>query len=182
MEKIWKDVIGFEGFYKINNFGDVKSLSRIVNNSYGTTRRIRERILATHKDKDGYLIVTFSINNKKTTHKVHRLVAEAFIPNPESKNTVNHIDGNKSNNIVTNLEWATDSEQIIHRITVLGQQCTPSEKCRESWKRKVCRSDGKIYNSIKEAGLDNNAFPSNITMCCQGKCRTIAGYSWKYVD
>lgn len=176
----WKDIKGYEGYYQISSFGRVKSLSRIVNSSYGKTRVIKERILILRRDKDGYMIVTFCINNQRTTHKVHRLVAEAFIPNPENKPTVNHKNGDKAKNYVDNLEWATDKEQMTHRVKVLGQNKAPSSKCRETWKKKVCRSDGKIYNSIKEAGIDNNISPSNITMCCQGKCKTIGGYGWCY--
>ena len=182
MEEIWKDVDGFEKLYQVSNFGRIKSLSRIVNTSYGETRRIKERILKPHKDKDGYLIVTFSINGIHTTHKIHRLVAQAFIPNPDNKPTVNHINGIKTKNNVENLEWATDLEQTLHKANVLGYDITPSKKCREVWKRKVIRGDGMVYDSIKEAALNNNVPPSNITMCCQGKCKTIGGFTWKYFD
>lgn len=109
MEEIWKDIAGFEGAYQVSNLGRVKSLG----GWRGTAKR-REIIRSLSKTRDGYLKVRLLYNGKDLTTRVHVLVANAFIPKPEGKNTVNHKDGNKENNNVTNLEWADRHEQLEH--------------------------------------------------------------------
>jgi hypothetical protein len=109
MTEEWKDITGFEGFYQISNFGRVKSLG----GKCGSAMR-KPSIRSTSLTKDGYEKVRLLWGGKDKTVRIHRLVAEAFIPNPEGKETVNHIDGNKRNNHVSNLEWADRSEQLYH--------------------------------------------------------------------
>lgn len=98
---VWKEIEGYEGLYMITVLGDVYSLKRGI--------MLKKRLTF-----DGYIKATLSKNDKAKDFRVHRLVAEAFIPNPENKETVNHIDGDKTNNCVSNLEWATRSEQTQH--------------------------------------------------------------------
>lgn len=114
--EIWKDIIGFEGFYQISSTGLVKSVERIAT-SRSTSHWYpkRERILSP-EIASGYYRVIFSKNGIITKHMVHRLVATAFMPNLENKPQVNHIDGNKLNNHILNLEWATSSENVRHAI------------------------------------------------------------------
>ena len=176
MKEIWKDIKEYEGIYQISNYGRIKSLSRLIENS--NNRITKEKIRKATKDKDGYLCIVLSKDGTNKTCKVHRLVAQTFISNPLNKPTVNHKDGNKQNNKINNLEWMTDKEQMKHCKEVLGWK--PSENRIK--RRKVQRSDGKIYNSIKEASIENNVFASNITMCCQNKCNTIGGYGWCYYE
>lgn len=109
MKEEWRDIKGYAGFYQISNLGRVKSLGGWC----GTAKR-KERIRSTSLTHDGYVKVRLVHQGKDKTARVHRLVAEAFIDNPENKNTVNHIDGNKQNNIVSNLEWADRTEQMMH--------------------------------------------------------------------
>lgn len=109
--EIWKPVVEFPTQYEVSNLGRVRSIATNSKNWKATYHRIKsQHYTSTSK----YLYVMLSINNKAVSRSVHRLVAEAFIPNPLNKTTVNHIDGNKMNNNVSNLEWVTMSENHIH--------------------------------------------------------------------
>jgi hypothetical protein len=116
MEKeVWKDVVGYEGKYKISSFGKVKSLSRY--------RKSRGELLAFIKEKEltlydhfGYQRVTLRNNNKSREFSVHRLVTIAFITEVKDKPFVNHKDGNKKNNCISNLEWVTRQENVNHSV------------------------------------------------------------------
>ena len=108
MKEEWRDIKGFEGVYMVSNTGKVMSFPR-----KGTKHR-KPSLRALSKTRDGYLKVRLIGNGKDVTARVHRLVAEAFIPNPDGKETVNHIDGNKENNAFANLEWADRHEQLEH--------------------------------------------------------------------
>lgn len=111
--EIWKDIIGFEGLYQISNYGNVKSCKRMVNAKYGK-RLVNEKLLSLGKDRDGYLMVILCQEGIKKTVKIHRLVANAFIDKIDDKEIVNHIDSNKSNNILSNLEWVSYLENKCH--------------------------------------------------------------------
>lgn len=113
-KEIWKDVIGYEGIYMVSNTGRVKSLDRLVNTGYGRKRLCKGIILRMALDKDGYSVKMLQNRGSKILKKVHRLVAIHFIPNPENKPEVNHLDGNKLNNNDWNLAWATTSENVQH--------------------------------------------------------------------
>ena len=110
MEEVWKDIVGYEGLYEISSIGRVKSVDRISPQGHHLPERIRKPYI----DKDGYPKVNLCKEGKVIHYPVHRLVAIAFVPNPENKPQVNHIDGNKANNCVANLEWNTDSENMLH--------------------------------------------------------------------
>jgi len=100
----WKDVVGYEGLYMVSNHGDVKSLERSVDNRWGTST-IRKGTVLKGDELKGYLHVVLARDGNKSKRRVHRLVAESFLGNPENLSEVNHKDEVKSNNIVTNLEW-----------------------------------------------------------------------------
>lgn len=111
----WVDIENFEGKYQISNLGRIKSKLRKLNSRYGQNRTLNEKILSLNKDKNShYVSITLSKNNKRFTKSIHRLVAQAFIPNPENKCCVNHIDGDPSNNNLNNLEWVTMKENSQH--------------------------------------------------------------------
>ena len=121
-EEIWKDIIGYEGRYSISNFGKVKSLK-----FFG--RENEERVLKPIMSGYGkYHAVALHKDKKQKTTKLHRLVAEHFIPNPENKPTVNHINGRKQDNRIENLEWATWKEQVNHAYENLSRKGKPCEE------------------------------------------------------
>ena len=112
-DEIWKDIKYYEGLYQISNYGNVKSLPKERRNRRGVYIQ-KEKLLSLTNTSTGYKKVELVKDGKRKGFKVHRLVAQAFIPNPDEKPQVNHIDGDKTNNYVDNLEWATASENSIH--------------------------------------------------------------------
>ena len=112
MIEFWKDIKGYEGFYQVSNLGRVKSLSRSIYYSKGYTVYRKGKIKKPSFDKNGYPQIGLCKNGTVITRKIHRLVAEAFIPNPENKPEINHKDENKTNNYVDNLEWVTEKENV----------------------------------------------------------------------
>ena len=128
--EVWKSVIGYEGLYSVSSHGNVRSESRVVNASNGT-RCVIGKMLKKTIGGTGYPMVNLS-NKKTMVASVHRLVSEAFIPNPLSKRTVNHKDGDRTNNNVSNLEWATYQENMKHSYSVLNRNRAIGEKINNS--------------------------------------------------
>lgn len=166
-QEIWKDVIGYEGIYKVSNFGKIKSLSRKKQNRHFfiTTKEM----LLSPCNRGGYLRVVLQKNLSKRFVSVHRVVAEAFIPNPYNKETVNHIDANKVNNSVENLEWATTLENVRHaRSMGLFPKMIISKRHREILKESVAKkvidnSTGVVYETIIEASISLGIKKSTLT-------------------
>lgn len=118
-KEIWLEIPGYEGAYEASNLGQIRSMDREVKYIKGgkeIVNKYKGKVLTPTFDKDGYRQVTM-----KKTVKVHRIVAKAFLPNPENKATVNHIDGIKDNNNISNIEWATFSENANHKYSVLNR-------------------------------------------------------------
>lgn len=113
----WKDIEGYEGIYQISNLGNVKSLK------YHKEKRIKS-----NKNRNGYLKIGLILNGKRKHISIHRLVAKAFIPNPNSLPEVNHIDGNKENNKVENLEWNNRKQNSLHAYKTGLRQVTEKQK------------------------------------------------------
>lgn len=180
MKEEWRDIKGYEGRYQVSNLGRVRSwvCSRGKRKS---PWRMRGKI-----DRYGYQVVCLSLNGKSHHLPVHRLVALAFIPNLDNKETVNHRSGDKLDNRAQNLEWATRSEQELHKYRVLG--CTPlgfSKEYMEKRKRKVlCVETGAEYESAAEAQRNNPICnSSSILKVCKNKKhhKTVHGLHWRYV-
>jgi len=114
--EVWKDVKDYEGHYQISSFGRVKSMSRLRHTRDGNYAPLHEKILKEKTNKHGYKVLHLRWDDKECWPSVHRLVASAFISNTEDKPTVNHKDCNKTNNNVSNLEWSTYSEQMVHAV------------------------------------------------------------------
>ncbi len=110
----WKDIPGYVGYYEVSSLGRVRSVPRVVAHADGRRQPVSGRVLKQNPDDWGYLLVSLNKNGKGVTSKVHRLVAIAFIPNPENKPEVNHKTGDKTANSVTDLEWSTGKENTDH--------------------------------------------------------------------
>ena len=148
--EIWKDVIGWEGFYQISNFGNVKSLERQVYNKGHKCYRVQYgRVLKPAIASHGYRMVHLLNGKISRSVCVHRLVIEAFIPNSENKKETNHKDGNKLNNNVDNLEWATYTENINHALNT-GLN---NNKADTHYKAKITSKDAVTIRRMRKQGI-----------------------------
>lgn len=170
MEEIWKDIEGYEKLYQVSNLGRVKSLK------FG-----KERILKAIKGKDGYLRISFCKERKIKTFLVHRLVAFAFIPNPDNLPQVNHLDENKQNNISSNLEFC-DAKYNINYGTHNKRQSESNTNHPSKSKKVLCVETGEIYPSTMQVERELG-FPNvSISAVCTGKIKTYKGFHWRYID
>lgn len=114
-DEIWKDIKGYEGYYQVSNIGNVKSVERVIVRQNGRSQPVKERVLKSATDIDGYKFVVLQKEGKKLGQKVHRLVGQTFLPNENKLPQINHIDGVRSNNDVLNLEWVSPKQNQHHR-------------------------------------------------------------------
>ena len=183
-KEIWKDIKGFEKRYQVSNLGRIKSLPKFVNNNPNYSSigyYTKEKILKPFNNKKMYKLVKLYKGNKSYNKKVHRLVAEAFIPNVKNLPQVNHIDGNKQNNCVENLEWCTNKENQIHAWENNLQ--TKKYGANNKLSKKVEQYDLKgnlikIWDCVEEARKTLHI--SNISLVCNGKRNKAGGYIWRY--
>lgn len=194
MQETWMPIKDYEGLYEISNFGNVKSLKKEwigFNYKSKTYHKVtmEERIMKASVSKYGYKQVLLSRSNKKSLKLIHRLVAEAFIPNELNKPCVNHIDGNKLNNRVENLEWCTYQENSLHawKNNLVTSYLKGKMGKEHNLSKKVIQYDtnGKIikkWDCISDAVRELKIDGGRITKCCQHKkyCHTAGGYSWEY--
>ena len=177
MQEVWKDITGYEGYYQVSNLGSVRSVDRMVKGKKESLRFVKGRILQPNLS-EGYLMVGLCKSGRQSTIRVHRLAAEAFIPNPENKRTVNHIDENKLNNTITNLEWTTDRENCNH-----GNRTVKSSIGRYKPVEQLSL-DGcpiKVYEGIKLASENTGISQSKIVDVLKGRRTQTKGYKWRYV-
>ena len=169
MDEIWKDIEGFEGLYQVSNLGNVKSLV----DSNGVSR---EKIRKPSICSNGYLQVILYKNKTIKHFSVHRLVAIAFIPNPNNLPCVNHIDECKTNNVASNLEWCTHKENINY-----GSR---NERASKAISKKVgAFKNGELvltFPSTREAGRQGFC-QFSVSACCRGERNSHKGYEWRYL-
>lgn len=167
--EIWKDIDGFEGWYQVSNLGKVRSVERTIKNN-NVFQLYKSHILKEATTHKGYKYVCLYKNSKCFHRSVHRLVAEAFIVNNENKSQVNHIDGNKENNCVGNLEWCNNSENQKHAYKHGLKNPFGCKKVLDSLTH-------TIYYSIEEASRNTGKRPENISW----SCRKAKKSRWSFV-
>lgn len=173
-KEIWKDIPEYEKLYQVSNLGRVKSFCK--NKQEGN-------ILSFSINPKGYYQIILTKSKKPKNWLVHRLVAIAFIPNPNNLPQVNHIDGNKQNNCVNNLEWITNEDNMKHaRANHLYPDGKDRITCRKVNQYDLDGNFIKQWDYVKgiekELGFDNRT----ICRCCREKRPTAYGYKWKYAD
>ena len=183
MEEIWKDIPSYEGYYQVSTLGNFRSLPRQIKYKNNGTRNYPSKSLKTETTKDNYQRIVLMKYGVKNRYMCHRLVAITFIPNLENKPFINHIDGNKSNNVVTNLEWCTGSENMTHA-DITGLRNMFKNHHPSNSKRIKCLETGEVFSSfyraVKWLGKTNNS----VSALVRGtrNCGKAFGYHWEFID
>lgn len=178
MSEIWKPIPGYEGLYEVSDMGRVRSLDRVIVNKDGKPHHFSGFLLSTYLNRFGRVLVGLWKNNRIQRLSVHRLVANAFIPNPDNLPEVNHKDENPQNNRVDNLEWCT----TVYNLTYGTRLDRISEKNFVP----VVATDGDgiefYFSSMKEGAAKTGAMKQNISHCCRGtnRAKSAGGYKWRY--
>lgn len=172
--EVWKDIPDFEGYYQASNIGRIRSVDRYVNDRWGNKRLLKGQIIKPQFDKDGYLRLNLNKQCKKIPKRINRIVAEAFIPNPNNLPQVNHKDENKLNNRVSNLEWCSVMYNNLY-----GSRKVPRVN--------MYTLEGKLlntFNSIREAArsIGKETSKRAISQCCKYGRENAFGYKWSYAD
>lgn len=179
MEEVWKPIAGYEDLYEVSSEGRVKSLVRFVNRKNGRKQFVKEKIIIQHDNGKGYCRVRLAKNGKNKAYAVHRLVAFSFIPNPKQLREVNHIDEDKSNNTVENLEWC-DRVYNMNYGTIKSRSALAN-----STPIIQVDVDGKIIRewvSCAEAARQLGIHYQNIDQCVRGNIKQIKGYMFQHPD
>ena len=182
---IWTDIRGYEGLYQVSDDGKIRSCDRYVLSKGGSYRISKGREIKQYQDKDGYMQVGLHKDGKQRTLQVHRLVAEAFIPNTDNKPCIDHINAVRNDNRASNLRWLTISENNSTEIAKNRKSISALKREDNKVKIRQLNKDGetiKEFNSSmdieRELGFDR----SSILRCCKGKQKLSYGYKWVYMD
>jgi len=173
----WRAVPGYEGYYEVSSLGNVRSLDRSVTTRNGVTKLIRGKTLTQvrYNGKDNYVGVVFCKEGVKAKYSVHRLVALAFIPNPNNLPEINHKDENKQNNAVENLEWCDRRYNNLYGSANIRKAMTQGKPVLQLL-------NGEIINAYPSAGLAaacTGASQGGISSCCRGEMKTSGGFEWR---
>lgn len=186
--EVWKDIQGYDGLFQISNLGNVKRKQKTYFCGNNTKRVLEERLIVGEQVK-GYRRVALWNNKKYKRVFVHRLVAQAFIPNPENKPQIDHINTDKLDNRVENLRWVTPKENRNNPLSYKKQK--ESQKGEKNYwfgkfgalhhnsKKVKCIETNSVYGGIAEA--ERKTGITHISMVCRGVRKTAGGYHWQYV-
>lgn len=191
-EEIWKDIEGYEGYYQVSNMGRVRGVDRIVERKDGTTQRVPGRLLTPngYAESHHYAAVHLRKDGSNRTAEVHRLVANAFVPNPDNMDVVDHIDGNMFNNTASNLRWCSQTDNLRF-CREAGRAKFPrfndwSEDVKQRYvnrlKKPIIRSDGKYYACTADAAADLGVTYAAVSHVLRGLTETCQGYSFTYAE
>lgn len=184
MKEIWKDIKGYEGLYEISNLGNVKSLHKSLNHNY-------KPFILKNDDYGRYNTVRLYKDGISKVYAIHRLVAQAFIPNIENKPFINHINGNKKDNRVENIEWCTPRENNLHafktglaKIYNKGMIGKDSKHSIPVEQYDLNDNFIKRWDSMSDVQRELNIKVQSIYPCCNGKKyrKSAGGYRWKYAN
>ena len=184
----WKPVVGYEGLYEVSDFGEVRSLGRWVNTRGGGKRFLKGKVLRPQKNIWGYLFVTLYKEGKSKMHTVHRLVATAFIPNPDNLPEINHKDEDKTSNVATNLEYC--DRKYNHNYGTVNQRISAAQRNDPNRSKKLVQLT-LDYVFVKEwpstAECERNGFSSSaVSACCRNKYwlqkNVHKGFRWMYAE
>lgn len=179
MEEEWRDIKGYEGLYQVSNEGRVKSLERDAICGRGGVYHFPERLLKPTANSVGYLQVYLCKDGKPKWYRVHRLVAQVFLPNPDNLPEVNHKDENQHNNRLENLEWCTHKENCNYGRRKVANQ----DKTKKVAKYDLDGNLLAVYKSLSEAWRTHNVPKGGgIGNCCRGEQKQAYGYKWQYVS
>lgn len=178
MQEEFRPIVGYEGLYEVSNMGRVKSCTRKVWAGRGY-RIIQEHFISPIDDTHGYLCVSLWKDNKQRHPKLHKIVAEAFIPNPNNLRDVNHLDENKYNNRVDNLEWSSHKDNINY-----GSRNERSNNTRSKAVGQYNKQTGEliaVYKNAYAAKDFTGICECSISNCCTNKRKSAGGYIWKFI-
>lgn len=177
MEEIWKDVVNGHGVYEVSNLGNIRAKTREIwhfNNGSYIKRVYKGKPISKVNVGGGYKAICIHWKGTRRMEKVHRMVAEAFLPNPQNLPQVNHKDGDKTNNCVDNLEWCTAQQNVKHTFDCLGREPCNKKPC-------ICHNDGKRYASLTDAAKAYNIHPSQVKDVCKRKILHAKKLTFSYI-
>lgn len=174
--EIWKDVEGYEGLYQVSNLGRVRSLPLVFKDCLGRTYRKHGKIVGGSVNHDGYIRYSLSKNNSERKFFGHVLVMNAFCPTEDNNLEINHMNLDKSDNRLANLEWVTHKENMFH---AMANHARAGYK-GDSHVRNV--TTGEVFDNISDAAKSVGRAVSSLCGACSGRQHTCAGYEWEYAD
>lgn len=189
MKEIWRDIPNYENSYQVSNLGKVRSKTRKIKNNgtYGGLCTYRSKMLKQHIDRSGYYFVSLRLNGTEKPIRVHKIVASVFLENKNNYKEINHIDGNKLNNKVNNLEFCTHQHnmQEAWRLNLISKSRKFGKEHFASKPILQYDLNGKFlkeWECIRQIERELKIWNQNISKCCKGKYKTCGGYIWRYKD